>query len=167
MNTAATPQRSVETTPPFSNADQALLHAFLKNPDHPLPISNPMALALGAELCAADPRAGTVKLAFQPQALFIQGTDVLQGGAVSAMLDFAMAFATLADLPIGYSCATINLSTSFLRPAPAGRYIAVGEIERRGRQLSFTRAQLFREGHDQVVSTATSTLMVLLPPPAK
>lgn len=132
MNRPETPPCPDETSLPFSNADQALVHAFLKDPARALAIdSNPMALALGAELHAADPRAGTVTLAFQPQALFIQGTDVLQGGAVSAMLDFAMAFATLAHLPIGYSCTTINLSTAFLRPAPAGRYIAVGEIERR------------------------------------
>ena len=119
--------------------------------------------ALGAELRAADLTAGTVELAFAPDPLFIQGTDVLQGGAVTAMLDFAMAFATLAQLPVGASCATVNLNTAFLRPAPQGRYLAHGEVERRGRQLAFTHARLLREADRQVVATATSTLAVLLP----
>ncbi|HPP99180.1 MAG TPA: PaaI family thioesterase, partial [Ottowia sp.] len=102
-------------------------------------------------------------LAFAPDPLFIQGTGVLQGGAVTAMLDFAMAFATLAALPVGGSCATVNLNTAFLRPAPRGRYLAVGEVERRGRQLAFTHARLLREDDGQTVATATSTLALVQP----
>lgn len=102
-----------------------------------------------------------MELAFAPDPLFIQGTGVLQGGAVTAMLDFAMAFATLAHLPVGGSCATVNLNTAFLRPAPQGRYIAVGEVERRGRQLAFTHARLLREEDRAVVATATSTLALM------
>ena len=75
----------------------------------------------------------------------------------------AMAFATLAHLPVGGSCATVNLNTAFLRPAPQGRYIAVGEVERRGKQLAFTHARLLREEDRAVVATATSTLALMLP----
>ncbi|NZA02330.1 hypothetical protein H0I39_12230 [Ottowia beijingensis] len=45
----------------------------------------------------------------------------------------------------------------------AGRYIAVGEVERRGRQLAFTHARLLREEDRAVVATATSTLALVLP----
>lgn len=151
----------------LSNPDQALIHRFIDGGRQPMPFdANPMARALGAELHAADLQAGTVELAFAPDPLFIQGTGVLQGGAVTAMLDFAMAFATLAHLPIGASCATVNLNTAFLRPAPQGRYIAVGEVERRGKQLAFTHARLLRADDRQVVATATSTLALALPPNA-
>ena len=154
----------IDMTP--ANPDQALIHRFIESGSQPTAFdANPMARALGAELCAADLRAGTVELAFNPDPLFIQGTGVLQGGAVTAMLDFAMAFATLAQLPIGASCATVNLNTAFLRPAPQGRYIAFGEVERRGKQLAFTHARLLRAQNRQVVATATSTL-ALLPPAA-
>ncbi len=152
------------STPRFANLDQALIHRFIDGGSKPIPFdANPMARALGAELRAADLQAGTVELAFTPDPLFIQGTGVLQGGAVTAMLDFAMAFATLAHLPVGGSCATVNLNTAFLRPAPQGRYIAVGEVERRGRQLAFTHARLLREEDRAVVATATSTLALMLP----
>lgn len=149
-------------SPHFANPDQALIHRFLAQPDQPLAMdANPMAVALGTRLLRVDAAAGLVELAFEPDPLFIQGTGVLQGGAVTAMLDFAMAFATLASLPPDHSCATVNLNTAFLRPAPRGRYRAVGEVERRGKALVFTHARLLRDADQQVVATATSTLAVL------
>lgn len=148
----------------FANPDQALIHRFIEGSGRPMPFdANPMARALGTELRAADLAAGTVTLAFEPDPLFIQGTGVIQGGALTAMLDFAMAFATLAQLPVGASCATVNLNTAFLRPAPRGRYLAHGEVERRGRQLAFTHARLVREDDGQTVATATSTLALAQP----
>jgi uncharacterized protein (TIGR00369 family) len=120
---------------------------------------NPMSEALGMRMEHVDLAKGEITLSFEPQGLFIQGAGVLQGGAVSAMLDFAMAFAVMATLPEGQSCATSSLNISFLRPAPKGRYVAVGETERRGKALAFTRARLFQEGaSERVVATATSLL---------
>jgi uncharacterized protein (TIGR00369 family) len=148
--------------PVDANPDQALIHRFLAQPDRPLVMdANPMAVALGTRLLRVDVAAGVVELRFEPDPLFIQGTGVLQGGAVTAMLDFAMAFATLASLPRDHSCATVNLNTAFLRPASQGCYRAVGEVERRGKALVFTRARLLRDADHQVVATATSTLAVL------
>lgn len=145
------------------NPDQALLHRFAaEGGQPPLAVdSNPMALALGTRLLKVDLASGQVELAFEPQPLFIQGTQVLQGGAVTAMLDFAMAFATLAALPPGHSCATVNLATSFLRPALPGRYVVVGQVERLGKTLAFTGARMLREEGRVVVASATSTLAVI------
>jgi len=75
----------------FSNPDQALIQRFLASDRQPMAFdANPMAVALGASLLAVDVEAGRVELRFAPQGLFIQGTGVLQGGAVTAMLDFAI-----------------------------------------------------------------------------
>lgn len=150
-----------QASPAFANADQALIHRFLAGEGGPLPIdSNPLARALGSELRVIDQERQLVVIEFDPDPLFIQGTGVLQGGAVSAMLDFAMAFAVLARVPVGVSCATVAMTTSFLRAAPKGRYRATGEIERCGKTLAFARARLSRcDGdHDTVVATASSTL---------
>ncbi len=148
----------------FANPDQALIHRFVEAGCSPLPFdANPMARALGAELRAADLKTGRIELAFFPEPQFIQGTGVLQGGALTSMLDFAMAFATLALLPRGSSCATVNLTAAFLRPAPAGHYLAIGEVERRARQLAFTHARLVRLEDGHTVVTATSTLALQVP----
>lgn len=146
----------------YANPDQELIHRFLKQLGKPLAIdSNPMSMALGSQLLRVDVADGVVELVFDPDPIFIQGTGVLQGGAITAMLDFAMAFATLAHLPIGQSCATVTLNTAFLRPAPKGRYLAVGEIERKGKSLVFTHAKLMRSEDRVVVATATSTLATM------
>jgi uncharacterized protein (TIGR00369 family) len=150
----------------FSNPDQALIHQFLAGGGAPLAMdSNPLARALRCELLRLDAERGIVEIGFDPDPLFIQGTDVVQGGALAAMLDFAMAFAVLARVPVGASCATVNMNTSFLRPAPRGRYRAVGEVERCGKSLAFAHARLLRAQVDAVVATASATLALTQPRP--
>ena len=145
------------------NPDQVVLHRYLADPSLRLSFdANPMALAMAMQIANIDTAAGTIDMAFEPPELFVQGVGVLQGGAVSAMLDFVMAFAVLAVLPLGQSCATSNLTVAFLRAAPQGRYRARGEIERRGRQLAFTRASLTRDCDPQtLIATATSTVVII------
>ncbi|NLY26263.1 MAG: PaaI family thioesterase [Alcaligenaceae bacterium] len=158
------PLMTKSVDPCFSNADQESLYSFLHHPQKVNRLaSNPMAIALGTEFLSVDADKGSITLAFEPEPLFIQGTGVLQGGAQSAMLDFAMAFATLLALPVGYSCSTTNLITAFLRPAPKGRYLATGLVEKQGKQLVFTRAALVREENGCVVATGSSTLAVMQP----
>lgn len=147
-----------------TNPDQAVLHRFIETgPIKGLELAaNPLAQALGTRIMRVDARAGEVELTFAPPAFFIQGAGVLQGGAVSAMLDFAMAFAVLAALPAGRTCATVNLNVAFVRAAPQGRYTAIGQIERQGRQWAFTRASLFPDNAlDKLVASASSTLSIL------
>lgn len=148
---------------PEPNPDQHALHLYLKDARNlPSFSANPMARALGTRLLALDGQSGTIKLEFTPDPLFVQGAGVLQGGALSAMLDFAMAFAVLAVLPAGQACTTANANVSFLRAAPRGCYIAIGEIERRGRQLAFTRSRLMAaDAPERVVASATSTLVIM------
>lgn len=148
------------TSPSFSNPDQALIHRFLEGGGRPLAMdSNPMARALRCELHTVDRDRQQVIVEFDPDPLFIQGTGVIQGGAVSAMLDFAMAFAVLAQVPVGVSCATVTMTTSFLRAAPQGRYLARGEIERCSKTLAFARASLYACADPAtMVASASSTL---------
>jgi uncharacterized protein (TIGR00369 family) len=144
------------------NPDQVALHAFAHAGRQPAFEANPMARALGTRVLAADPAAGTIRLAFAPEGWFVQGVGVLQGGAVSAMLDFSMAFAVLANLPVERSCATASITVSYLRAAPRGDYVAEGEIERMGRRMAFTRARLYPAARPRdIVATAVSTLAVL------
>lgn len=144
------------------NPDQLALHQFVNGNGAAPMDANPMAVALGTSIVRVDRELGEVELHFEPADLFVQGAGVLQGGAVTSMLDFAMGFSVLANLPAGYSCATANLNVAFLRAAPRGGYGAIGQIERRGKRLAFTRASLFPIGApQQPVATASSTLTIL------
>ncbi|HKW82616.1 MAG TPA: PaaI family thioesterase [Burkholderiaceae bacterium] len=142
------------------DADRAAIRRFLDAGRVPMRFdANPMAQALGATLLAVDELSGQARLAFEPAAHFVQGTGVLQGGAVAGMLDFAMALAMVSLLREGQACATVNLAASLMKPAPHGRYVALGEIERRGHTLAFARASLYTaEPECTLVATGTSVL---------
>lgn len=145
------------------NPDQLAIRRFIAAGRQPIDIdANPMARALGMRLIEVDEAAGRLVLSFLPGDQFIQGTGVLQGGAIAGMLDFAMAFVTLAVLDEGRSCASVSLNTAFMRPAPPGRYRATAQVERRGRAMAFTRAELAPEARpDAPVATATSVLAIV------
>ena len=142
------------------DADRAAIRDFVAGGRQPLAVNaNPMAQALGMTLLAVDEQRGRVRLAFNPAPHFAQGTGVLQGGAVAGILDFAMAFATMALLGEGESIATVNLNTSLIRAVPLGPCFAEGEVERRGKSLAFARANLHAtEAASEPLATATSVL---------
>jgi uncharacterized protein (TIGR00369 family) len=122
--------------------------------------AQPFAKALGGVIIAVDRANGVVDLQFSPGQDFIQGLGVVHGGAVAAMLDFAMAFAGMAMLGDDQVVTTATLNIAFLRAAPAGAYVARGIVERRGRSLVFSRGEL-RAASGTLIATGTSTLAVL------
>lgn len=142
---------------------QRLLGQLDRQPGVPVPVdTNPMARSLGATLVQRDPHSGRLSVSFEPDGAFVQGANLLQGGIVGAMLDFTMAFAAFGVVPSGHSVSTANLQVSFLRPAPLGRYTGTAEIERCGKSLVFTHAQL-HDSAGRLVATGSSTLAVAAP----
>ena len=97
-----------------SNPDAELLRALMSGAvAAPAAVtSNRLAAALGARLLAADAAARSVRLSFVPGEEFLQGAGVVQGGAVSAMLDFAMAWACFTVLPAGQDRKSTRLNSS-------------------------------------------------------
>lgn len=143
------------------NPDQTLILQYAAAaPQAPWPMaSNPLLVALNTQLARVDLARGQVELHFEPGDTFLQGSGVVQGGAVAAMLDFAMAFAAFTQVGADQSVATANMNLAFLRAVPAGPLVAVGEVDRAGRSLVFTRARLLdRQG--RLLATGSSTLPV-------
>jgi len=146
-----------ENTP--LNTDVAAVHTAMREASKSDALQgNPMAEMLGTRITEA--RTDFVALEFEPSEKLLQGAGVLQGGAVTAMLDFAMAFATLTGISDGGTCGTANLNVSFIRPAEIGRYRAEGQVERRGKTMAFANARLSVEGTSALVATATSVLVI-------
>jgi uncharacterized protein (TIGR00369 family) len=146
------------------NPDHALLLSFARRPSgEPMVVdTNPLALELGATLIAADLQARTLRVGFEPDARFVQGNGVVQGGIVAAMLDFAIAFAVLMQLPLQRSAVTAGLDLQFIRSAKAGRFIAEARVRHLGSTLAFAAADLLREGSGGTpVASASATLPVL------
>lgn len=144
------------------NADKSLLKRFLANPGTPMDVdSNPLTKALRCRILSADPENGVVHVAFEPGDEFLQGNNVIQGGIVATMLDFAMAFAAMAVLPEGQGGTTTSMTVSYLRPVKPGRLEAVGTLDKKGRSVLFARAELRPEGGGDLLATATSVLSVV------
>jgi uncharacterized protein (TIGR00369 family) len=141
------------------NTDQTLALEFWRDPQ-PRPISsNPLARALRGTLMELDAGTGHALLAFDPSAEFVQDTGHLQGGIVTAMLDFAMAFAVLAKLSPDSTFSTASISVNFIAPSPPGKYLARGRIDRLGGRLIFASAEMHRDEDKKLVATATAVLV--------
>jgi len=137
------------------NTDRALVLEFLRGGCRPVALtSSPLACELNAELLELHTE-GTAVLAFTPSARFAQGAQVLQGGVLATLLDFAMAFAAHACCAAqDRAFATATLTVSLLRPAPPGRYRARGRIVRAGGKLMFAEAELATEAGECVAKAS-------------
>jgi uncharacterized protein (TIGR00369 family) len=142
------------------NPDRLRIREFLTGPGTPSAFdSSPLLVALGTTILSAQ--AGRITLRFAPEPLFLQGASVVQGGAVSAMLDFAMAAAVMTSLDDRVHFVTASLTVSFLAAVKPGPLVAEGEVDRLGRRNGFARAHLRAEGSDTILATASSVLTIL------
>lgn len=141
------------------NPDRSAVLRFIEQPE-PMDMPTSRLLeSLSARLESYERDSHRLRMSFRPPELFRQGSGVIQGGAVGAMLDFAMAFSGMAAVGVDATVTSLSLSTNFLRAADTDVVTATGWIERVGRRVAHARAELI-EG-DKLVASATSTLLVL------
>jgi uncharacterized protein (TIGR00369 family) len=121
--------------------------------------TTPMGVALGARFLEVT-ASGRVTMDFAPGPEFVQGAGVVQGGAVSAMLDFALGLCVFPLLPDGMTLATTTLNVSFLRAARCGRLTVVATADRVGCRAGFSSASMRDEG-ERLIATAMSTVAII------
>jgi uncharacterized protein (TIGR00369 family) len=147
------------------NPDLALALEFLNGNGQPLALSaSPLQAALEGEILEIDSALGRAVLAFEPGAEFIQGTGVIQGGIVTTMLDYALAFATLVRAPPEALVSTVCLTVNFMKPALPGRMIARGAVVRMGSRMMHAEARI---GTDESDLIATATAVMAMVPKTK
>lgn len=147
------------------NPDVALVERVCSG-NVPLPAlvdSSPIARALGMQIDGIDQAGYSADVSYTPSDCFLQGAGVLQGGAVAAMLDFAIMVPIMARLPANALPATSNLDIAYFRPAPLGTYSARARLRRQTRSLVFAEATLSCASGDEIAS-ATSTIFVKASP---
>jgi len=95
----------------------------------------------------------TVRLPTGPQHANMGG--IVHGGALSALLDFALGAAVVTTLQEGEWCATQSFTTDFLRPADPGEaLVARARVDRRGKLAAFPSGEVVNARGD-VVARAT------------
>jgi uncharacterized protein (TIGR00369 family) len=115
---------------------------------------------LGYRLLDADAERGEAHAEFVARPEFLNLMGNVQGGFLTAMLDAVAATALLAQLPSDQLAPTLELKSSFIRPAPAGRILGSGRVVHRGRTIAFLESTLTDEDGN-LLATATATVRIV------
>ncbi len=136
-----------------------IMEAFLKA-GGPLAMREPLGASLKGVILQMDPEAGAATVSFDPGEQFLQGGGAIQGGIVTAMLDYAMALAAFSRLPAGKSFGTVSITTHFLKPARTGLHIARASLDRMGGSMIFASGTLTKDGADAPLATGTCVMAI-------
>ena len=114
---------------------------------------------LGWKLLALDPAEGTIRVEFAAVPDFMNPIGTIQGGIIAAMLDDAMGPAATASLGGHHMAPTVEMKTSFMRPAMAGPLFVEAKVVHCGRAILFLEGAM-KDKEDRLVATATATARV-------
>lgn len=151
--------RTVGARPP--NADQLRILDFLRHPTVPAPVdTNPVARALAAVLLDWDAQARCLTVGFTASAEHLQGNGAVHGGVLATMLDFGVAFATLACLAPPRVAVTATLHLQYERALRAPAAVRVqARVDRLGGRMAFASALLVGEDAPEgVIARASASL---------
>ena len=123
----------------------------------PFPVKVPFVESLGIEL--HEYREGHTELHIDLDTAHLNTWEVAHGGVVMTMLDVAMAMASRSVCAAGVGVATIEMKTSFLRPAEH-RLRALAKVLHKTATLVFCEASLY-DDQDQLCAHATGTFKAL------
>jgi uncharacterized protein (TIGR00369 family) len=115
---------------------------------------------LGFKVIAVDPAAGTLDAEFQGTPQFTNAVGTIQGGIITAMLDDVMSFAGTAFLQGTHILPTLEIKTTFIRPATVGPLFGAGRLVHRGRDFAFLEGVLKGDG-GKLLASATATARIL------
>lgn len=129
----------------------------------PFPVAMPFVESLGIELHGYGD--GQSELRVDLDEAHLNAWDVAHGGVVMTMLDVAMAIAARSATGHGGGVATIEMKTTFMRPAEH-RLRAVARVLHRTSTLAFCEGSMF-DDQGQLCASATGTFKYLRGLPAR
>ncbi|PVM71450.1 PaaI family thioesterase [Caulobacter radicis] len=134
--------------------DEAILARFTASKNAP-----PSALTLGFKLIAVSQADRRVEIAFDARAdRLANPMGQVQGGFVCAMLDECMSVAGLITSGMTHVVPTLEMKTSFLRPAMPGALRGVGRVVKWGRTVCFMEGELY-DAEGRLLATSTGTAL--------
>lgn len=129
----------------------------------PFPVKVPFVERLGLELHACAGGASELRVDLTDS--HMNSWEVAHGGVLMTMLDVAMAMAARSEHLDGPGVATIEMKTSFMRPAE-GELRALGKLLQRTTTLAFCEASVL-DGEGHLCAHATGTFKYVRALPAK
>lgn len=148
-----------ETAAPEPVTDEALLARFQNTKRQPTGSQT-----LGFRMTAVNQAEKSVEVAFDARAeLLCNPMGQIQGGYLCAMLDECMSVAGMVASGMTHVVPTLEMKTSFFRPAMPGPLRGVGKAVRFGKTIAFLEGELY-DAEDRLLAKATATA---LPTPFK
>jgi uncharacterized protein (TIGR00369 family) len=119
----------------------------------------PASQTLGSRIIAIDQAARRVDVEFDARAdVLTNPMGQIQGGIVCALLDEAMSVSVVVASGLTCFAPTLEMKTSFLRPALPGRLLAIGSVVKWGRTIAFTEGALY-DPQGELLARASGTVM--------
>ena len=144
----------VASAEPQEITDQAILDRFLRSKNQPASTRT-----LGFRMVAVSQTEMKVEAAFDAKAEYLANPmGQIQGGFITAMLDEVMSVACMVASKMTCVAPTLEMKTSFLRPALPGELRGVGRVVKWGRTIAFTEGEIF-DADGRLLAKATGTAM--------
>ena len=132
--------------------DEAILERFRASKNAPSG-----SRTLGFQLLAVRQADREVEVAFEARAdLLCNPMGQIQGGYVCAMLDECMSVAGMISSGMTHVVPTLEMKTSFLRPALPGALRGIGRVIKWGKTICFTEGELY-DGQGRLLAKASGT----------
>ena len=136
-----------------SFTDEELLARFTGTKRQP-----PGSQLLGFRMVRVNQSDREVEVAFEASEQLTNPMKQIQGGYLCAMLDEVMSVACMVASGMTAVAPTVEMKTSFFRPALPGSIRGVGRVVRWGKTIAFTEGELL-DDQGRTLARATGTAM--------
>lgn len=136
-----------------SFTDEELLARFTGTKRQP-----PGSQLLGFRMVRVSQADREVEVAFEASEQLTNPMKQIQGGYLCAMLDEVMSVACMVASGMTAVAPTVEMKTSFFRPALPGLIRGVGRVVRWGKTIAFTEGELL-DDQGRTLARATGTAM--------
>lgn len=143
----------VASDAPQTLTDEALLARFTGSKRQP-----PGSQLLGFRMLRVSQADREVEVGFDASEQLTNPMRQIQGGYLCAMLDECMSVACMVASGMTSVAPTVEMKTSFFRPAMPGALRGVGRVVRWGKTIAFTEGELY-DAEGRLLAKATGTAM--------
>jgi uncharacterized protein (TIGR00369 family) len=142
----------VAAAEPAALSDEDILARFLRTKNQPTGSQT-----LGFRMVGVSQADKSVEVAFDARAeLLLNPMKQIQGGFLCAMLDECMSVACMVASGMTSVAPTLEMKTTFLRPAVPGQLRGVGRVIKWGRTVAFTEGEIF-DAEGRLLAKASGT----------
>ena len=141
----------VASSEPATLTDEAILARF-----HATKSAPKGSQLVGFHMLSVNQAERTVEVAFDATDQFCNPMRQIQGGYLCVMLDEAMSVACMVASGMTCVAPTLEMKTSFFRPAVPGKLRGVGRVAKWGRTVAFTEGELY-DAEGRLLAKATGT----------